>query len=67
MMPWEFFRYSEGSNFLNFKQQWRSTAAVLWSELQDQHFILGDTVFHFQGNRITEITRKGKTINVIDK
>lgn len=67
MMPWEFFRYSEGKNFLNFKQAWRSNAWVLWSELQDQNFILGDTVFHFQGNRITEITRKGMTLNVIDK
>jgi hypothetical protein len=62
MMPWEFFRYSEGSNFLNHKQHWRSAAWLFWSELQDRNVILGDTVFTFDKNRVTEITRKGTTI-----
>ena len=31
--PWQFLRYSEGNNFIGYKQAWRETALNLWVDL----------------------------------
>ena len=68
LMPWKFIRYSEGTNFLDYKQQWRQMAWPLWWDLQQPQFVLGDTVFNFDKHgKVFEIIRKGKNVNVVDK
>jgi hypothetical protein len=65
LMPWKFFRYSEGNKFLYYKQDWRRTAWVLWTELQASSIMLGDTVFEFSDDgQVSAIVRKGQPINI---
>jgi len=33
VQPWEFIRWSEGTNFLNYKKSWRENALDLWFQL----------------------------------
>lgn len=56
MMPWEFIRFSEGSEFLAYKRSWRRAAWALWVELQNEFVTIGDTEFKFD--------YAGKIINV---
>jgi hypothetical protein len=65
LMPWRFFRYSEGKRFLDYKRNWRLSAWPLWTELQADTVILGDTVFEFDlTGKIVAITRKGQPIDL---
>lgn len=65
LMPWRFMRYSEGRDFLKYKQAWRHAAWPLWTELQQPQVLIGDTVFEFDDNgKIVAITRKGQPIDV---
>jgi hypothetical protein len=65
MMPWEFVRYSEGRDFLKFKQEWRKDAWPLWTELQHRCVRIGDTDFGFDdAGKVVSVRRKSVKIPV---
>ncbi len=60
---WNFFRYSEGNAFLDFKKDWRSFAMELWHFLQGGHIQLGKTEFAFDKyGKCYEVFRNNKLI-----
>ena len=69
LMPWEFLRYSEGKNFINmWKPAWRNEVVDLYNEMKYGHLQLGETLFEFGlDGKITNIIRKNKSIDIIDR
>ena len=60
---WHFFRYSEGTAFLEYKNEWRSYALEMWHLLQGGHLQLGKTEFSFDLNGTCyQVFRKNKLI-----
>ena len=54
---WQFMRFSEGPEFLSYKDMWRSYAIDAWQDLQQNHIQIGSTQFGFNKGKVTEITR----------
>ena len=54
---WKFMRFSEGTEFLTYKNQWRSYVIDAWQDLQHDHIQLGTTEFSFNN--------RGKVIDVL--
>lgn len=60
---WHFFRYSEGTAFLEFKSEWRSYAMEMWHILQGGWIQLGKTEFGFDKySKCYQVFRKNKLI-----
>lgn len=56
--PWNFMRFSEGNEFLQYKANWRSYAIDAWQDLQHGHIQIGNTQFEFNAKgKVTEVTR----------
>jgi|TARA_R110000764_G_scaffold14058_1_gene40388 hypothetical protein len=56
--PWNFMRFSEGAEFLEYKESWRSYALDAWQDLQHDHIQIGNTQFQFNpSGKVVEVTR----------
>lgn len=60
---WNFIRYSEGRDFVQYKYDWRTFSLELWEYLQHEHIQLGDTEFYFDAHgKVRTVYRKGECI-----
>ncbi|SVB79281.1 uncharacterized protein METZ01_LOCUS232135, partial [marine metagenome] len=60
---WQFMRFSEGGEFLDYKNMWRSYAIDAWQDLQHDHIQIGSTEFNFDKHRDVKDV-KGRVIEI---
>lgn len=61
---WHFIRYSEGRNFLAYKNEWRTYATDFWYELQYRSTQIGRTVFNFRNDKVVDCMRGGICLKI---